>query len=144
PAHLFFAATWGYALGRAKQSKRPGSLFPMAWLVATAAHGLYAHLVFGRGAGAILGVLPLLLTMGLVAWAAARDLRTRGERPSRANLPNRLSAISFEVLSQPPSLRAVRDALRRADQPIVVRWVFFGAIVTLGAMVAGLAASVAL
>src|SRR5262249_283568 len=41
PAHLFFASAWGYSLGRAKQSKRPGSLFPFAWAVATASHGLY-------------------------------------------------------------------------------------------------------
>jgi hypothetical protein len=92
----------------------------------------------------MVGAVPLLLTMGVVAWWAGRDLRARGDRPSRADQPNRLTAISFDYLSKPPSLRAVRDALRRADQPIIVRWVLFGAVVTLGAMVAGLAASIAL
>ena len=69
PAHLFFACTWGYALGRAKQAKRPGAMFPGAWLLATLAHGLYAHLVYGRGSGALVGVPPLLLAMGAVAFA---------------------------------------------------------------------------
>src|SRR4051794_36276146 len=59
PAHVFFACAWGYALGRAKRVKRPGPIFPFAWLVATGAHGLYAHLVFGRGPGALVGTLPL-------------------------------------------------------------------------------------
>jgi len=37
----------------------------------------------------------------------------------------------------------VRDVLRREGQPITFRWVLFGALVTVGAMTAGLAASVA-
>jgi RsiW-degrading membrane proteinase PrsW (M82 family) len=143
PAHVFFAATWGYALGRAKQLKRPGAMFPGAWLVATASHGLYAHLVYGRGPGALVGAMPLLLAMGLVALFAARDLRTRGARPSRAPDSNRLSRPSLFYISQPPSLRTVRAALRRADQPIMVRWVAFGALVTIGAMIVGVGAGVA-
>src|SRR5207237_8291792 len=75
PAHVFFAATWGYALGRAKRVKRPGAIFPGAWLVATAAHGLYAHLVYGRSEGALVGTLPLLLAMAVVTFFAWRDLK---------------------------------------------------------------------
>jgi len=146
PAHLFFASFWGYALGRAKQGRRrPTSIFPVAWVVATASHGLYAHIVYGRGPGALVAVSPLLLAMGGVAWVAGKDLKSRGERPSRAFAVraggDRLSRVS--LLAQPPSLNAVRDALRRSDQPIMVRWIFFGALVTVGAMIAGLAASVA-
>jgi RsiW-degrading membrane proteinase PrsW (M82 family) len=143
PAHVFFAATWGYALGRAKQIKRPGALFPGAWLVATASHGLYAHLVYGRGPGALVGAVPLLLAMGLVAFFAARDLRARGDRPSRTLAANRLSRVSLFYISQPPSLRTVRAALRRTDQPIMMRWVAFGALVTIGAMIVGIGLGVA-
>jgi RsiW-degrading membrane proteinase PrsW (M82 family) len=148
PAHLFFATLWGYALGRAKQgTKRPGAIFPMAWLGATLGHGLYVHFVYGRDPGALVAVLPLLLAMGVVAWFASRDLRVRGDRPSREFAQRggdtRLSRLSFDRFSQPPSLGAVRAALRRSDRPIMVRWIFFGAIVTLGAMVAGFGASVA-
>lgn len=148
PAHLFFACLWGYALGRAKQGqKRPTSIFPAAWVFSTASHGLYAHFVYGRGPGALVAVAPLLLAMGGIAWVAGRDLKTRGDRPSRewsAQVGDgRLSGSAFVRLSQPPSLKTVRDALTRTDRPIMMRWILFGALVTFGAMVAGLTASVA-
>jgi RsiW-degrading membrane proteinase PrsW (M82 family) len=147
PAHVFFASVWGYALGRAKQAKRPGAIFPLAWLVATLMHGLYSHLVYGRGPGALVVVIPLLAMMGVVAVLAARDLRMRGNRISRIPIAGsndtRLSRPSIPFASQPPSFRTVRDALRRADRPIAVRWIAYGAVVTCGVMVAGLAASIA-
>lgn len=142
PAHLFFASLWGYALGRAKRSKRPGAIFPTAWLGATAAHGFYVHFVYGRGPGALVAVLPLLLAMGIVALVAARDLRARGERPSRVPASTRLSPVYARFSSRPPSFRAVRDALRRRDRPLVLRWVVYGALVTVGAMVLGLGLAV--
>jgi RsiW-degrading membrane proteinase PrsW (M82 family) len=83
PAHVFFACLWGYALARAKQSKRRLPIFPAAFVATIGAHGLYAHFVYGRGPGALLAVTPLLAVMGFVAWMLARDLRTRGDRPSR-------------------------------------------------------------
>jgi hypothetical protein len=153
PAHLFFACLWGYALGRAKQPKVPGGIFPLAWILATAGHGLYAHFVYGRGSGALVAVIPMLAAMGGIAWFAARDLVARGEKNAREGAGvtgSRLSRASVPPLSmgpmtrRPPSLRAVRDALRRADQPILLRWIVFGAVVTLGTMVSGLGLSVAL
>jgi RsiW-degrading membrane proteinase PrsW (M82 family) len=141
PAHVFFACMWGYALGRVKTIKRPGPLFPMAWLFATGAHGFYAHLVYGRGPGALVGTLPLLLAMALATFFMARDLKARGDRPSRTSVL--LERVSILYMSGPPSLRTVRDILRREGQPITFRWVIFGALVTVGAMTAGLAASVA-
>ena len=142
PAHVFFAAAWGYALGRAKRTKRPGPLFPGAWLVATAAHGLYTHLVYGRSAAALVGVVPLLLAMGILSFFAVRDLGAVGERSSRTSmLLERVSSLYF---SGPPNLRTVRAALRREGQPIAFRWVLFGILVTVGAMTAGLALAIAL
>ena len=141
PAHVFFACMWGYALGRVKTIKRPGALFPVAWLVATAAHGLYAHLVYGRGPGALIGTLPLLLAMGVVTFLMGRDLKARGDRSSGTSVL--LERVSLFYLSGPPSLRAVRAALRREGEPITFRWVLFGVLVTVGAISAGLAASVA-
>jgi RsiW-degrading membrane proteinase PrsW (M82 family) len=142
PAHVFFACLWGYALGRAKQSKVRIPIFPPAFVATIVAHGLYAHLVYGRGPGALLAVLPLLATMGIVAWLLARDLRLRGERPSRFSAApgGRLSRSS--VLVGPPSLSAVRSALRRADEPVKVRWVLYGALVTIGAMIVGVTSGV--
>jgi len=141
PAHVFFACMWGYALGRVKTIKRPGPLFPVAWLVATAAHGLYSHLVYGRGPGALVGTLPLLLAMAGVTFFAARDLHARGARSSRSSVL--LERVSTLYVSGPPSLQTVRDVLRREGQPITLRWIVFGALVTVGAMTAGLIGSVA-
>jgi RsiW-degrading membrane proteinase PrsW (M82 family) len=142
PAHVFFACLWGYALGRAKHGKARVPIFPAAFVASIVAHGLYAHFVYGRGPGALLAVSPLLLVMGFVAWFLARDLRQRGERPSRlpSSSGSRLSRLS--VAAQPPSLSAVRSALTRADEPVKVRWVLFGSLVTIGAMLMGLAAGV--
>lgn len=141
PAHVFFACTWGYALGRVKRVKTPGPIFPAAWIVATLAHGLYAHLIHGRGSGAIVGVVPLLLAMGAVAAFAARDLRRRGDANERDSVL--LERVSIDFISAPPSLRTVREAMKREGRPITIRWIVFGSFVTFGAMVAGLAAAVA-
>ena len=138
PAHVFFACLWGYALARAKQSKRRLPIFPAAFVATIGAHGLYAHFVYGRGPGALLAVTPLLAAMGLVAWMLARDLRSRDRSsPVPSTSRGRLSR-----LSQAPSLSAVRSALRRADEPVKIRWILLGALVTLGAMIVGLAAGV--
>ena len=139
PAHVFFACIWGYALARAKHAKRRLPIFPAAFIATIAAHGLYAHFVYGRGPGALLAVTPLLAVMGVVAWMLARDLRARGERPSPVPSTSR---GRLAHLAQPPSLSAVRSALRRADEPVKIRWILFGALVTLGAMIVGLAGGV--
>jgi RsiW-degrading membrane proteinase PrsW (M82 family) len=143
PAHVFFACLWGYALGRAKQSKVAIPIFPPAFVLAIAAHGLYQHFVYGRGPGALFAVTPLLAVMGVVAWILARDLRQRGNRPSRvpSAYGGRLSRLS--IVSHPPSLSAVREALTRGEgEPVKIRWVLFGALVTIGAMIVGLGAGV--
>lgn len=144
PAHVFFACLWGYALGRAKRLKTRVPVFPPAFLAAIVAHGLYAHFVYGRGPGALLAVSPLLAGMGFVVWFLGRDLRERGERPSRVPSSgsggSRLSRLS--MMAQPPSLSAVRSALTRADDPVKIRWVLFGAFVTIGGMLVGLTAGV--
>lgn len=142
PAHIFFATAWGYALGRAKRQKQPGPIFPASWLLATIMHGLYRHLVYGRSASALLGTVPLLLAMGLLAFFAARDLRARGDVQPTSD-GNRLEPLSVDPISGPPSLGRVRDALRREGHPIMVRWIALGALVTIGAMILGLGLSIA-
>jgi hypothetical protein len=138
PAQVFFAALWGHALARARRSRMGVPVFPAAFVSAVALHGLYLHFAFGRGPGALLANAPLLAVMGLVAWVVLRDPDREGPpssvvAPSSSRRPGR---------TQPPSLAAVRRALQRADEPVKIGWVVFGALVTIGAMVAGLAASV--
>lgn len=137
PAHVFFACLWGYALGRAKHERRGPPLFPAAFVAAIVAHGLYAHFVYGRGPGALLAVTPLLAAMGIVAWLLGRDLRERDGRPSRVP-----SLSSRRLRRATPSLSTVRAALKADDEPVRPGWIVFGALVTIGAMMAGLASGV--
>jgi hypothetical protein len=116
-------------------------IFPIAFLSAVVLHGLYLHLAFGRGAGAILGDVPLLAVMGLASWMALRSVDEVGPPSSRMPMSSGRGSMLPHV--HPPSVAAVRRALSRADEPVKVIWVFFGALVTIGAMVAGLASAVA-
>jgi RsiW-degrading membrane proteinase PrsW (M82 family) len=141
PAHVFFACLWGYALGRARQMRRQRvPVFPLAFLAAIAAHGLYAHFVYGRGPGALLVVTPLLAGMGFVSALLWRDLLAR-RKVKKPALPS-VSGSRRSFMPAPPSLSAVRSALARADQPVKIRWIAFGALVTLGAMFVGIAGGV--
>ncbi len=140
PAHVLFACLWGYALGRARHRRFRVPIFPLAFLVVIGARGLYGYFVYGRGPWALLGVSPLLAAMGVVAWILARDLRERSYR--RAGPPSSRRWGRFSAATRAPSLSAVRAALTRADQPMKVRWVLFGALVIIGAMWTGLAAGV--
>ncbi len=141
PAHLFFACLWGYALGRARQTKEPGSGFPLLFIGALLAHGLYVHLVYGRPAGALVVAAAVLAAMSAVSFFLARDLLRRGQERSTLT---RMSLASIDVLSGPPSIRRVRDAMGASGRPIMLRWIAIGTLVTAGAMVLGACASVAL
>lgn len=137
PAHLFFAAAWGYALGREGGKRIAGTRFNMAWLGAAVFNGVYDHIVFAQPPAALVAAMPILGTIGVLALMGARDLLRRGEKARTARrriLPP----------MAPPSLRAMRDALRRAERPLVLSWILFGALVTVGVMIAALAGAVAL
>ncbi|MFO0675344.1 MAG: PrsW family glutamic-type intramembrane protease [Polyangiaceae bacterium] len=146
PAHWFFACLWGYALGRSRTTKQPGAIFPGTWLLATCGHALYIHFVYGRGPGALLGVVPMLVAMGVVVFFAGRDLNRRGDRPSRLSIEAIPSSSTLEgsgPMSAVPSSRVLREAFRKSNRAITLPWVFFGALITTGAMVLGLAAAIA-
>jgi RsiW-degrading membrane proteinase PrsW (M82 family) len=141
-AHVFFACLWGYALGRARHFKTRLPVFPAAFFTAIVGRALYTYFVYGRGPGALLAVSPLLLAMGVVAWVLGRDLRDRYERTAGRPPPPLRRPSRHSVVGDAPSLAAVRAALTRAEEPIQVWWVLFGALVTIGAMLAGLAGGV--
>jgi RsiW-degrading membrane proteinase PrsW (M82 family) len=144
PAHVFFASAWGWGLGRARQLREPGVHFPMLFVVAVIGHGLYAHIVYGRGPTALVAAVPFVLAMGAVAFFLARDLRKRSVISDRRSRITALSIASLEVLSKPPSLRAFREMLQQRQRPIAWRWVVMGALVHLGGMFLGIAGAVAL
>lgn len=129
PAQLFFAGLWGYALGT-RRSSRGGHWFSLAWLAATLLHGLHDHIVWGRGPGLLVTVIPLFVFMGVGAWIALRDV-------APDSLPHEHSLIPA-----PPSLHSMREALRPVDHRLMVRWILLGAFVTLGLIIALLGTAV--
>lgn len=142
PAHLFFGAAWGYALGREAARGRArrlgGPAFNVTWLVAMLFNGVHDHLVFGRGSAALAATAPILLVMAVVAYTVRRSLVT-GDAPAP---PAR--ARPRRLVIAPPSLGAVRAALWRTEQPVMFGWIGAGALVTIGVITAALAASVVL
>jgi RsiW-degrading membrane proteinase PrsW (M82 family) len=152
PAEVFLACVWGYALGQAKRRKRRASLFPGAFVLAVGIHGLYAYFIYGRGPGALLGVSPLLVAMGVVAWLLSRDLHRTARDHRRRHASHDAPYGTFPDDSHdgddpsrfygPPSLSAVRAALRRTDEPVKLGWIGYGAVVIIGGMLAGLCAGV--
>ena len=118
PAHVAFAAAWGYALGAAHRHDR---WFRIAWLSSMLLHGLYDHILWGRGPGYLVAVVPLLLIMALGLFMALRT--------GAASSP---SLVAVE----PPSLDVVRAHLKTGEKPLMTRWILFGALVTLGLIVA--------
>lgn len=128
PAHLFFAGVWGYALG-GRERRRPW--FPLVFLITFLLHGLYDHVVFGRGVALLVVVVPLLLTMALGVWAMVRDAA-----PSSDERTSRLSIF------EPPSVGTVRHVMSSRGQPLMVHWIAFGALVTIGVILVFLALAV--
>jgi hypothetical protein len=138
PAHLFFAGMWGYALGSGRQSR--GRWFSVAWLSAMLLHGLYDHIVFGRGPGFLVVALPMLGAMGMFAWIALRDVAPRPDSSGPFSGP--LSGRVLATLPEPPSLRAMRRSLERSDRPLMLHWIAIGTLVTMGVMIAMIALAV--
>jgi len=130
-ARVFAGSMWGYALGRARAlGRQVDRVLVLAWVAATALRGLYDHLVFGKGLAALLGSLPLSMGIVVVAYLGARELVPKA-------LPHfgdgRLSFLPS--LPPPPSLRAMRDALRKAERPVMLHWIGLGALVTMGVII---------
>ncbi len=139
PAHCFFAAVWGYALGKDPERRLGGRDFNVAWLVATLFNGVFDNIAFGRQLSALIAIVPILLAIGFMTFLAARDLLL-DDRP----MPSRTSiARRFLPAIAPPTMQAMRTALRRSERPIMVRWIGIGALVTTGVMAAALASAVA-
>jgi RsiW-degrading membrane proteinase PrsW (M82 family) len=128
PAHVFFAGAWGYALG-ARRTR--GRWFSLTWFAAMLLHGLFDHILWGRGIGQIVAVVPLLLFMLLGSWLLLRSMD-----PAPAT-----SGVS-SLFPEPPSIESVSHALRPRDQPLMFRWIVFGSFVTLGLMLVLVASAV--
>ncbi len=129
PAHLFFSGVWGFALGSGRAGR--GRWFSVAFLVSMLLHGLYAHIVFGRGPGFLIAVAPLALGMTITGWVALRD-------------SGLIESSHYSLLQglEPPSIDTVRRALTRQNRPLMPHWIALSALVTIGAMLLLLAVAV--
>ncbi|HEV8549076.1 MAG TPA: PrsW family glutamic-type intramembrane protease [Polyangiaceae bacterium] len=125
PAQLFFAGLWGFALGGTRLHDR---WFRLAWLVAMLLHGLYDHIVWGRGPGLLVAAIPMLLFM-----AFGTVMALRGEEPVR-----------HLAIIEPPTIEAVQARLAHPERPVMLRWIVAGAFVTLGLVIALVAGAVVL
>lgn len=145
PAQVFCAGIWGFTMGRArKKRRRLGTVFAGAWLGATMLRAFYEHLIFAKGAAALLSAVPLLGGMGAITYLAYRDLRDE-LAPRASQPPSARTRRSFlPSLPPPPSLLAMRAALRRAERPVAIRWIVAGALVTTGVMLVSVVSTVIL
>lgn len=130
-AHPFLAGLWGYALGTQRLTR--GRWFVLAWFAAVGLHGLYDHIVFGRGPGVLVLAIPMFLTMTFFGWLALRDVAPSGD--SR-------SSLLLSSMPEPPSLGSMRRAMVRPDRPLMLHWIAIGALVTLGVVIVALAGAV--
>jgi hypothetical protein len=135
-AFALLCSLWGYVLGRYAHRGMTSKRFSTAWIVATIFSAVCDQLIFRRGLGALIAVLPLLLSMMVVAWVVWRDARGAGAQSSGGRLSSLFTATPA------PSLSAIRDAFRQQDRPITLRWITFGAFVTTGLITTGLVVAV--
>jgi RsiW-degrading membrane proteinase PrsW (M82 family) len=110
PAHMFFGAIWGYALGARLVEKRPKVLLFL--VVAAAAHGLFDALLSTDGGGMLAVFLNVLLASVFVAVVrrslrhgvvedAVRDILPEHRRLFRVGRPGLflLSSIALHFLA---------------------------------------------
>jgi hypothetical protein len=132
-------AMWGFALGRDARRGLGSARFRAAWLTAALFAGVTGELLQHRGVAAFLAVLPLVGSMLVVGWMLWRAARSPAEtRTSSGKRP------SFFGAPPTPSLTALREAFRQQDRPRALRWVGFGALVTMGMIATGFAGAVLL
>jgi len=129
-ARALTGAAWGYALATLPHKRYPDKRFWLTWCAVTVLRGLHDHLVFGKGLAALLASMPLLAGMVMVAYVAARQI---APVPPLGSASGRLSFLPS--LPPPPSFRAMRDALRRAERPVMLHWIVLGTLVTMGVVI---------
>jgi hypothetical protein len=126
-AHLLFAGAWGFVLSDASG----GRFLRRAWLIAVVFHGLFDHIVYGRGPGTLVVAAPLLFGMLGLAALGLREART--ELPKRAPIA--------EVL-QEPTFDLIRRVVTRRDKPLSLFWIAASLLVTTGVALAAVSLAV--
>jgi RsiW-degrading membrane proteinase PrsW (M82 family) len=129
PAHVACAVIWGSTLGAGAKT----SWFALAWGAATLLHGLFDHIVFGRGPGLMVLALPLLMTSAALAYVSARKAVAREAALTPAPYGSHARSLSRVAgWSEPPSIRQVWQALQPKQEPLMLHWIALGTLVTAG------------
>ena len=135
-AHPLMSPIWGHAMGKARRTRTPSTRFVVSWTFATLVHGLLLYLTRATSLLAVVAAFPVFGVLALSTWLAARDLLARYGKTSR------ISARVVLPSSPPPSLQAIRHALRKTEEPIHFRWIAIGTLTTAGVMLAMVAVAV--
>lgn len=103
---LFLPTTWGLMLGYSYPRLSPRRGFLATWLGAAVAHGVFEHLLSRRTTFGVLATLPLLVTMGLLAFASRQELGSRtGRRKLSAAMAEPINEIGAELSGAGPRIR---------------------------------------
>jgi len=130
PLQMLLSSPWVFVLGRSYRRSNPRSGFLPAWLASVVLHGVSEYLLQLRTRVALLTTAPLLVGLLLLVFLARDTLR-----PGEASLPLRRARSA-------PTLVELGELLARRHAPVHLRWVFFGAVVNQGVLVASLALAV--
>jgi hypothetical protein len=133
PASLFSAGLWGYFLG-SPDPKAWKTVVP-AWLSGVVLLGIYDHLLFERGPGFAVALLPLLA----VVVVGSREIIRELTHHTVLHAPH---GHLLGVLPEAPSLSELGEALRPAGHGVKVRWVVAGVFVLIGVTLSGLVLAV--
>jgi hypothetical protein len=132
---IVLCGLWGYVLGRNAARGMRGRRFSSAVFAATVFLAVCEQLILRNGTMALLSSLPVLASMLVVAYALWFGQRGKGSSSG--------GALSSILASAPaPSINAIREAFRRQDRPLTLRWISFGAIVTTGMITTGIVGAV--
>lgn len=131
------AATWGYALGRSPKRPMGGWAFRGAWIAASLGWATCHHVLFARGPSAMFAMIPVFIVAGSLAFFFSRDLLHREMAKPVAPRKPRISLPA-------PSIRSLREALRKSERPISLLWILLGALVMVGVTIGMLVGAVVL
>lgn len=131
------ASMWGWALGRNPKSPMGGWLFNVAFVLASIGWAICFHVLFARGASGMFGIIPVFIVAGSAAFFGARDLLHREVAKPVAPRKPRISLPS-------PSIRSLREALRKTERPVSILWILAGALVMVGVTIGCLVGAVLL
>lgn len=129
------ASTWGYALGRAHKEPMGSWAFRAAWICASLGWATCDHVLFARGKTGMFAMIPVFIVAGTITVLGARDLLHREMAKPIAPRKPRISLPA-------PSIRSLREALRKSERQISLLWILGGALVMIGVTIGMLVGAV--